>query len=174
MSAEKITTATVPVETFEHVRDQLHIMATNMVPNFCDMAAGLQGQVKELIDAQCQARYEAAASLPLADEIDSCVLLDGQENVVGSDLRVMQRFLKVINLVKMMILVKRDFGAGIKIVINSIEISLKVRYGHGNHLQAFGEDNERTYPLTRSNPATAAESAFPLSRIFGRAGITFD
>lgn len=51
MNTEKKTTATVPVETLEHIRDQLHVMATTIVPNFCDMAAGLQGQVQELIDA---------------------------------------------------------------------------------------------------------------------------
>ncbi|MDY0978891.1 hypothetical protein [Stenotrophomonas sp. CFBP8994] len=32
------------------IRNQLHVVATTVAPNFCDMAARLQGQVQELID----------------------------------------------------------------------------------------------------------------------------
>ncbi|QHB72044.1 hypothetical protein [Stenotrophomonas sp. 364] len=31
-------------------RNQLHVMATTVVPNFCDLAAGLQADVQALID----------------------------------------------------------------------------------------------------------------------------
>ena len=43
--------APFPLVDLLDVRNQLHVMATTVVPNFCDMAARLQGQVQELIDA---------------------------------------------------------------------------------------------------------------------------
>jgi len=40
------------------IRNQLHVMAATVVPNFCDMAAGLQCQVQELIDSHRSAEPE--------------------------------------------------------------------------------------------------------------------
>ncbi|WP_313243896.1 hypothetical protein [Stenotrophomonas rhizophila] len=38
-------------------RNQLHVMATTtLLPNFCDMPAGLQGEVQKLIDAHRRTR----------------------------------------------------------------------------------------------------------------------
>jgi len=39
-----------PIVELLDVRNQLHVMATTVVPNFCDLAAGLQGKVQQLID----------------------------------------------------------------------------------------------------------------------------
>lgn len=39
-----------PIVELLDVRNQLHVMATTMLPNFCDVAARLQGQVQALID----------------------------------------------------------------------------------------------------------------------------
>lgn len=39
-------------------RNQLHVMATTVVPNFCDLAAGLQSQVQALIDDHRRAHPE--------------------------------------------------------------------------------------------------------------------
>ncbi|WP_426805333.1 hypothetical protein [Stenotrophomonas sp. SrG] len=51
----------MPLEALERIRDQLHVMATTVVPNFCDMAAGLQGQVQELLDGY---RLEQPETMP--------------------------------------------------------------------------------------------------------------
>lgn len=48
-----------PLVDLLDIRNQLHVMATTVVPNFCDMAAGLQGQVQGLIDAHRRAHPEA-------------------------------------------------------------------------------------------------------------------
>jgi hypothetical protein len=37
-------------------RNQLHVMATTLLPNFCDMPTGLQGEVQNLIDAHRRTR----------------------------------------------------------------------------------------------------------------------
>lgn len=42
--------APFPVVDLLDIRNQLHVMATTVVPNFCDMAAGLQSRVQQLID----------------------------------------------------------------------------------------------------------------------------
>lgn len=42
--------APFPLVDLLDIRNQLHVMATTVVPNFCDMAAGLQSQVQQLID----------------------------------------------------------------------------------------------------------------------------
>lgn len=42
--------APFPVVELLDVRNQLHVMATTVVPNFCDLAAGLQEDVQALID----------------------------------------------------------------------------------------------------------------------------
>jgi hypothetical protein len=42
--------APFPLVDLLDVRNQLHVMATTVVPNFCDLAAGLQSQVQGLID----------------------------------------------------------------------------------------------------------------------------
>lgn len=49
---EAIRAGQAPFPTVEllGVRNQLHVMATTMVPNFCDMAANLQGQVQQIIN----------------------------------------------------------------------------------------------------------------------------
>ena len=51
--------APFPLVDLLDIRNQLHVMATTVVPNFCDMAAGLQGQVQDLIDAHRRANPEA-------------------------------------------------------------------------------------------------------------------
>jgi len=52
--------APFPVVDLVDIRNQLHVMATTVVPNFCDMAAGLQGQVQDLIDAHRRANPEVS------------------------------------------------------------------------------------------------------------------
>lgn len=42
--------APFPLVDLLDVRNQLHVMATTVVPNFCDLAAGLQADVQALID----------------------------------------------------------------------------------------------------------------------------
>lgn len=42
--------APIPLVALLDIRNQLLFMATTVVPNFCDMAAGLQDQVQQLID----------------------------------------------------------------------------------------------------------------------------
>lgn len=49
-TVQVIPPAVFPLVELLDVRNQLHVMATTVVPNFCDMAAGLQGQVQQLID----------------------------------------------------------------------------------------------------------------------------
>lgn len=48
---EKVAQPEFPLVELLDIRNQLHVMATTVVPNFCDLAAGLQGQVQGLIDA---------------------------------------------------------------------------------------------------------------------------
>ncbi|RRU13199.1 hypothetical protein [Stenotrophomonas sp. 278] len=48
---EKMAQPEFPLVELLDIRNQLHVMATTVVPNFCDLAAGLQGQVQGLIDA---------------------------------------------------------------------------------------------------------------------------
>jgi|GEM_PF-3219200 len=57
--AQPSSTGTFPLVDLLDIRNQLHVMATSVVPNFCDMAAGLQGQVQGLIDAHRRAHPEA-------------------------------------------------------------------------------------------------------------------
>lgn len=40
------------------IRNQLHVMATTAVPTFCDLAAGLQDKVQQLIDDHRRAHPE--------------------------------------------------------------------------------------------------------------------
>ncbi|OEZ02275.1 MULTISPECIES: hypothetical protein [Stenotrophomonas] len=49
-TVQVIPPAVFPLVELLDVRNQLHVMATTVVPNFCDMAAGLQQQVQVLID----------------------------------------------------------------------------------------------------------------------------
>lgn len=42
--------APFPLVDLLDVRNQQHVMATTVVPNSCDLAAGLQGDVQALID----------------------------------------------------------------------------------------------------------------------------
>lgn len=42
--------APFPLVALLDIRNQLHVMAKTVVPKFCDMAAGLQDQVQQLID----------------------------------------------------------------------------------------------------------------------------
>lgn len=41
-----------PLVDLLDIRNQLHVMVTTMLPNFCDVAARLQGQVQALLDSQ--------------------------------------------------------------------------------------------------------------------------
>lgn len=47
-----------PVVEMLDIRNQLHVMATTIVPNFCDLAAGLQGKVQQMIDDHLRAHTE--------------------------------------------------------------------------------------------------------------------
>lgn len=47
-----------PLVDLLDIRNQLHVMATTVVPNFCDMAAGLQGKLQQLIDEHRRAQPE--------------------------------------------------------------------------------------------------------------------
>lgn len=49
---------TFPLVDLLDIRNQLHVMATTVVPNFCDMAAALQGKVQQLIDDHRRAHPE--------------------------------------------------------------------------------------------------------------------
>jgi len=51
-TVQVIPPAAFPLVELLAVRNQLHVMATTMLPNFCDVAARLQGQVQALIDRQ--------------------------------------------------------------------------------------------------------------------------
>lgn len=50
-----------PLVDLLDIRNQLHVMATTVVPNFCDLAAGLQGQVQGLIDDHRRANPEVSS-----------------------------------------------------------------------------------------------------------------
>lgn len=49
---------TFPLVDLLDIRNQLHVMATTVVPNFCDLAAGLQGRVQQLIHDHRRAHPE--------------------------------------------------------------------------------------------------------------------
>ncbi|MFL9582229.1 hypothetical protein [Stenotrophomonas sp. AB1(2024)] len=51
--------APFPLVDLLDIRNQLHVMATTVLPNFYDMAAWLQGQAQELIDAHRGAGLKA-------------------------------------------------------------------------------------------------------------------
>lgn len=49
-SVQLLQPTAFPLVDLLEIRNQLHVMATTAVPNFCDTAAGLQDQVQQLID----------------------------------------------------------------------------------------------------------------------------
>lgn len=60
-AVQLVPPAAFPLEDLLDIRNQLHVMATAVVPNFCDLAAGLQGQVQALIDAYRLAHPEGTS-----------------------------------------------------------------------------------------------------------------
>ncbi len=57
-TAQLASPSSFPLVVLLDIRNQLHVRATTVVPNFCDMAVGLQGQVQELIDDHCRNAQE--------------------------------------------------------------------------------------------------------------------
>jgi hypothetical protein len=53
--------ASFPIVEMLDIRNQLHVMATTVVPNFCDLAAGLQSQIQALINDHLRANPEVSS-----------------------------------------------------------------------------------------------------------------